>query len=1082
MRISTSRRTSTAVIAAAIAAALLLATPALTAPAAADTAPVDPALPVTVAADPLPTAQMNGVAWTQQVVGGTVYVGGEFTRARPAGSALGSNEVTRSNMLAYTLTTGTLVNGFAPSLNAQVKDLAVSPDQRTLYAVGQFTTVNGQSRNRVAAFDVATGALLSTFRPNVNGTVNAVTVTAQAVYLGGSFTSVNGASRTRVAAVSPANGSTLPFAATIPDGAVHALVAAPDGASVVLGGSFTSLNGSANPGYGLARLNATTGSPVALPVNGAIRNGGTNAAILTLESDGQNFYGTGYTFGGGGNLEGSFAAGWGTGALVWVEDCHGDTYSAFPAGDAVYSASHKHYCGNNGGFPQTTPWTFQRGTAVSKAATRVNTQDYNGYPDHRGRPSPTMLTWSPDINAGTYTGKSQGPWSVSGSGQYVLYGGEFTRVEGAAQQGLVRFAVPASAPNKRGPSSSLLQLKATSDAAGSVRLTWHSTRDPDNETLTYALHRASTTSPAIHQSTVTTTFWRWQPMTFQDTGLSPGSSQRYQVIVQDKYGNRGASGWVAVTVRGDGQASAYGRTVLNDAPSAYWRMGETSGTTIGDSTGFYPATASTGVTRGAAGALSGDTDKATTFSGTTAGYAGSVLVGNAPEAVSVEAWVKTTTTRGGKIVGFGNRATGTSGIGDRHLYMDNAGRLFFGMQSGSLQTVNSPGAYNNGAWHHVVGTFGGGTMRLYVDGVQVAQRTDVAFQRAYWGYWRIGGDRLDGWPSRPLSDYLAGTLDEIAVYNRVLPATTISAHNTAGRSGTVTNQPPVASFTASASGLTATVNASASADPDGTITGYAWAFGDGSTATGVTASRTYAAAGTYTVTLTVTDDKGATGTTTRQVTASTGQTPTASAQDAFGRTVSNGWGTADVGGAWTTTGTASQFSVDGQRGRHTLTAGATLQSALAGVSSTSTDTTLTVTTDKVTTGSGAFIHVIGRRVTGADYYGARLRLQPDGTVQLHATRGNGSVVSGGIVTGMTYAAGDSFNVRVQVQGTNPTAVRAKIWKAGQPEPTTWWTQMSDTTATLQTAGGVGLGAFLFGTATNAPIVFSYDDLRSVPVG
>ncbi|PHD69942.1 hypothetical protein, partial [Bacillus thuringiensis] len=80
-----------------------------------------------------------------------------------------------------------------------------------------------------------------------------------------------------------------------------------------------------------------------------------------------------------------------TGELVWVEDCHGDTYSAFPAGDAVYSASHKHYCGNSGGFPQTEPWTFHRATATTKDARGVNTADIYGYPHHAGQARPEFL-------------------------------------------------------------------------------------------------------------------------------------------------------------------------------------------------------------------------------------------------------------------------------------------------------------------------------------------------------------------------------------------------------------------------------------------------------------------------------------------------------------------------------------------------------------------------------------------------------------------------------------------------------------------------------------------------------------------
>jgi subtilisin family serine protease len=80
------------------------------------------------------------------------------------------------------------------------------------------------------------------------------------------------------------------------------------------------------------------------------------------------------------------------------------------------------------------------------------------------------------------------------------------------------------------------------------------------------------------------------------------------------------------------------------------------------------------------------------------------------------------------------------------------------------------------------------------------------------------------------------------------------------------NQPPVASFSFTTSGLTANFVGSASYDPEGSIAGYAWTFGDGSTSTVVNPSHTYSAAGTYTVALTVTDDKGATGTTSKNVT------------------------------------------------------------------------------------------------------------------------------------------------------------------------------------------------------------------------
>ena len=77
-----------------------------------------------------------------------------------------------------------------------------------------------------------------------------------------------------------------------------------------------------------------------------------------------------------------------------------------------------------------------------------------------------------------------------------------------------------------------------------------------------------------------------------------------------------------------------------------------------------------------------------------------------------------------------------------------------------------------------------------------------------------------------------------------------------------TNQPPVASFTATSArvlpGDVVRFNASASSDAEGPIASYAWDFGDGGFATGTVVSHVYSAKGTYIVTLTVEDTDGAT--------------------------------------------------------------------------------------------------------------------------------------------------------------------------------------------------------------------------------
>ncbi|MDH5451236.1 MAG: PKD domain-containing protein [Candidatus Bathyarchaeota archaeon] len=81
----------------------------------------------------------------------------------------------------------------------------------------------------------------------------------------------------------------------------------------------------------------------------------------------------------------------------------------------------------------------------------------------------------------------------------------------------------------------------------------------------------------------------------------------------------------------------------------------------------------------------------------------------------------------------------------------------------------------------------------------------------------------------------------------------------------IMNGRPVASFTESAetvyTGEEISFNASDSYDPDGLITSYFWDFGDDTNATGVATNHSYVDDGSYTVTLTVTDDRGATAST-----------------------------------------------------------------------------------------------------------------------------------------------------------------------------------------------------------------------------
>lgn len=1226
----------------------------------ADSAPADPgdpATPLTVSADALPTVQIDGVAWSQAVVGTTVYVGGRFTNARPAGAAPGTNQTPRSNFLAYDLTTGNLITSFAPSFNGQVRTVVASPDGSRIYVGGDFTSVNGISRSRIAAFDTSTGSLVPFF-PSVAYHVHAIAVhpSGSPVYVGGNFNAVGSQPRGQLAAFSAANGALLDWAPQATGGLVKAMAISPDGTKVAVGGQFTALNGSNNPGFGLGMVDAVTGTTLPMAINALVRNGGNTAGITSLYSDGNDLFGSGYWFGGTGNFENVFSASWDGGTTNWIADCHGDTHSVYVTGGVVYNVGHAHECGGLGaaGFQRTNTWSYYRAIAFSRSATGTLVRDPYGYFNFEGQPAPSLLNFFPSLDSGTFTGQYQGPWHVSGNGQYVVMGGEFRNVNDAPQQGLVRFALPSIAPNTQIPRLFLSNWVPTAASVnpGEVRLTWSGNWDRDNEYFTYQVFR-DTDGTRIATLSGRSRFYEMEQYGFTDTGLTPGATVRYRVKAIDPFGNEAPSDWVTVTVAG-GLASPYATTVLADRPLHHWRLGQATGNSSNLASNDT-LVLNGSVSHGQAGAIPGDTDTAVRFNGASSQYGTTSVARLGRHTFSVEAWIRTASTAGGKIIGFGNAASGTSGSYDRHLYLGSDGRVRFGVNpAGGTRVVTSPNSLRDDQWHHVVGTLGGGLLTLYVDGVQVDQLSGVTMAQNYEGFWRVGGDNLSGWPNRPSSDYFNGLIDEPAVYPRSLTAAQVAQHFAVGSSGAIANQPPTAAFTATTSplqvavdatdstdadgtiatyewdfgdggtgtgatashtyavggpytieltitdddGATATVeqqvvvpdepvnqvptatfeattsplqvtvDAATSSDPDGTIVSYEWDFGDGATGSGVTASHTFAAAGTYTVELTVTDDDGATATGSQEVVVpdvpvngtptaafdattsplqvdvdasgssdpdgtivsyawdfgdgATGSGVTAShtyaaagtytvslvvtdddgaaatvgqevlvpgqpvgpqpfATDAFERTLASGLGVADLGGNWSLAGSATNFSVSGGQGRLRMSGPGSGVSAFLPGTSTDTEVRVTVGTDKLPTGGGIFTSVVGRRVGGSDYR-AKVRFLSGGGVQLFLTRVSGGEtdLTGITVPGLTYAAGDRFHVRLQVTGASPTQVRAKVWKVGTTEPATWQVSTTDTTPALQNGGGVGLVVYVSGSATNAPVIATWDDLWAGP--
>lgn len=499
----------------------------------------------TVTADALPTVQVNGVVWTQVMIGNTVYAGGEFTSARPAGVAAGTQETRRKNLLAYDITTGKLNTKFVPgSFNGAIRALAVSSDKKTLYVGGGFTEVGSTKRGRFAALNVKSGALKS-HKPSFNGLIYALAANSKTVFVGGDFSTVSGKKRSRLAAVS-ASGKLTPWNAKA-DSTVRSLLLTSGSKLLIVGGHFTKLNSSAASGSGA--VSPTSGRTKTWMINKIVKNGSKKSAILSLATDGKVVYGAGYTYGAG-NFEGIYAASSKDGKLLWLQDCHGDQYGIAPVGDVIYSVGHAHYCENIGGFPETSPQTISYALAVTKSA--VGTVAKNGqttskaYTNFAGKPAPALLNWFPQFSPGSYTGMGQAAWSVVGNSTYLSFGGEFPKVDGEAQQGLVRMAIPTVAPNKVGPTGgdSALSLKAVPEAGQGIVVSWGQLWDRDDLRLTYQLSRNGT---VVDMRTVSVPFWERSRMSFIDTGEgSDDSPLKYQVTVTDPSGNSVTSSTVRV--------------------------------------------------------------------------------------------------------------------------------------------------------------------------------------------------------------------------------------------------------------------------------------------------------------------------------------------------------------------------------------------------------------------------------------------------------------------------------------------------------------------------------------------------------
>jgi len=557
------------------------------------------------------------------------------------------------------------------------------------------------------------------------------------------------------------------------------------------------------------------------------------------------------------------------------------------------------------------------------------------------------------------------------------------------------------------------KVTGSSPRAGVVSLSFKANWDRDDKALTYNVYRDSMNGQPVTSQTVSAGFWERSDLSATDV-VDPGTTHRYRVQVTDQWGASTVSDWVTVKA-GEGQGlSKYGARILADGAAHYWSFDETDGDKAEDFVAQRNLTIrGKAYKRGSESVLGSGASLGLTSDSANKSHAATRVASQAPTAFSMETWVRTTSTSGGEIMGYGSSSTNQSWSRDRMVYMRNDGTLSFMLYPGKLTTITTPKSYNDGQWHHIVASMSPTTgAMLYVDGNLAAFDGSMTEGQSYSGYWRIGGDALGGVNGQPSNTNIQADIDEAAVYSTPLSARQIAEHYTAATGKQV--QP----------------------DDNGGKDGAGKDKKDKK-------------------------DKAEEG--------------SALLDDSFERSVNGGWGKAKAGGEWKTTWNAAAFSADGTSGRIAMAGPRSSASIISDpIKSTSTDAVVDFSLDAVPSGNGAFISYAAR-TTKAGQYQATVRIGSAGNPVITVSRVvKGRETSlGSYVLTQPYTAGQPLHLRMVVDGAESTNIQTKFW-AGDSEPAEWGIEVVDNDKTLNEAGTVGLTTYMSGSAGPETVTLSVD--------
>lgn len=180
------------------------------------------------------------------ISGNMLYAGGTFSTI--SGQA-------RKGLAAFDLFSGTCTSW---NPNAENDVLTVTSSSDIVFAGGTFShtgIAGSEKRKNIAAIHIPSGQLLS-WNPGANNTVRALSCAGNTLYAGGNFDTIAGIKRGSLVAFDMTNGTLKSWSPTTNNYQINAICAGPS--VVFVGGAFSTMGGQSRSR--IAALSATTGA------------------------------------------------------------------------------------------------------------------------------------------------------------------------------------------------------------------------------------------------------------------------------------------------------------------------------------------------------------------------------------------------------------------------------------------------------------------------------------------------------------------------------------------------------------------------------------------------------------------------------------------------------------------------------------------------------------------------------------------------------------------------------------------------------------------------------------------------------